>query len=303
MKRILALCLAVLVVTALLVGCGSETVSSASAQESAASSDGPATDQVAAASEMTTVEDVVEEGMEPVYAEALRDGTYPVEMKSSSSMFKADHVELAVENGRMEARLYMTSQSYLYMFNGTAAEAAAAAEADYIPLAAADGDLEAFILPVEALDAGLSYAAFSKKKEKWYDRTLLFRADSLPADAFLASRYTTAADLGLSDGTYTAEVSLEGGSGKASVGSPAVLTVQDGAVSATIVWSSSNYDYMVVDGEKILPVNEEGNSTFEIPVQGFDCPLPVQADTTAMSQPHLIDYTLLFDSATLTPAE
>ena len=298
-QRISALFLAALFAVCLLAGCGAEA---ASAPEAAASSAGPATDQVAAASEMTTVEDVVEEGMEPVYADALKEGVYPVEMKSSSSMFKADHVELKVEDGRMQALLYMTSQSYLYMFAGTAAEAAAAAEADYIPLTPGDGDMEVFALPVEALDAGLSFAAFSKKKEKWYDRTLLFRVDSLPAEAFLESPLTTVSDLSLEDGTYTVEVTLSGGSGKASVESPAVLTVRDGEATAAIVWSSSNYGFMMVGDEKFLPVNETGNSAFEIPVAGFDSPLPVQADTTAMSQPYLIDYTLLFDSATIEKA-
>ena len=298
-QRISALFLAALFALCLFAGCGAEA---ASAPETATSSSGPATDQVAAASEMTTVEDVVEEGMEPVYADALREGVYPVEMKSSSSMFKADHVELKVEDGRMQALLYMTSQSYLYMFAGTAAEAAAAAEADYIPLTPGDGDMEVFALPVEALDAGLSFAAFSKKKEKWYDRTLLFRVDSLPAEAFLDSPFTTVSDLSLEDGTYTVEVTLSGGSGKASVESPALLTVRDGEATAAIVWSSSNYDFMMVGDEKFLPVNETGNSAFEIPVAGFDSPLPVQADTTAMSQPYLIDYTLLFDSATIEKA-
>ena len=291
----LALIMAAVLLLEGLTSCGGTAGSAAaSVQENTA--------QVAAASEMTTVEEVVEEGMVPVYASELKDGSYAVEMKSSSSMFKADHVVLVVENGTMRAQLYMTSQSYLYMFAGTAEEAAAAPEEDYIPLATADEDMEAFVLPVEALDAGLSYAAFSKKKEKWYDRTLLFRADSLPAEAFAESRFTTSSDLGLTDGEYTVEVTLEGGSGKASVESPAKLTVRGGEVTATIVWSSSNYDYMVVNGAELLPVNEEGNSVFEIPVSGFDYPMPVQADTTAMSQPYLIDYTLYFDSASINPA-
>ena len=299
-KRILALLLAALFALSLLTACGAEGSAEASAQSSA--SDGPATDQVANASEMTTVEEVVEDGMEPVYADALRDGTYPVEMKSSSSMFKADHVELVVADGQMEAVLYMTSKAYLYMFAGTAAEAAASDETGYIQLEEAGDDMGTFTLPVEALDAGLSFAAFSKKKEKWYDRTLLFRVDSLPAEAFLESRYTTASDLGLEDGTYTVEVALSGGSGRASVDSPAEIAVSGGTVVAKIVWSSPNYDFMVVDGQQYDPVNTEGNSVFEIPVAGFDSPVPVQADTTAMSQPHLIDYTLYFDSATITPA-
>lgn len=84
---------------------------------------------------------------------------------------------------------------------------------------------------------------------------------------------------------------------------PAALTVADGTMTAVIVWSSPNYDYMLIDGEKYLPTNTEGNSTFEIPVAALDTALAVTADTVAMSTPHEIDYTLTFDSATLTPAE
>ena len=60
------------------------------------------------------------------------------------------------------------------------------------------------------------------------------------------------------DGEYSIQVDLEGGSGKASVTTPTLITVKDGSVTAKIQWSSSNYDYMIVDGEKYLPVNEEG---------------------------------------------
>lgn len=314
-NRKIALLLAAGMLLGLLSACGSETASAASvasngseaAEEVAASSGeteiaAPKADQVASAGEMTTVEEVVEAGMTPVYASELKDGTYEVEMKSSSSMFKVDRCELQVKDGTMQAVLYMTSQSYLYLYAGTAEEAAAASEEDYIPREEADDGMGSFTLPVEALDAGVSCAAFSKKKEKWYDRTLLFRADSLPAEAFLEERGTKAADLMLDDGEYTVDVTLSGGSGRASVESPAKLTVSGGVLTVTIVWSSSNYDYMLVDGVQYDPVNTEGNSVFELPLNTFDTPVAVQADTTAMSQPYLIDYTLTFDSASVASA-
>ena len=91
------------------------------------------------------------------------------------------------------------------------------------------------------------------------------------------------------DGEYSIQVELEGGSGKASVTSPTLITVKNGEVTADIQWSSSNYDYMIVDGKKYLPVNEEGtNSEFQS--------MPVIADTTAMGTPHEINYTLTFYS-------
>lgn len=101
------------------------------------------------------------------------------------------------------------------------------------------------------------------------------------------------------NGEYAIEVALSGGTGKATVESPAKLMVADGKMTAVIVWSSPNYDLMVVDGEQFLPVPRAGNSTFEIPVSALDKDIPVQAETTAMSEPHMIDYTLHFDSSTL----
>ena len=105
-----------------------------------------------------------------------------------------------------------------------------------------------------------------------------------------------------------ATVILEGGSGKASVESPCPVLERSGELLAVITWSSSHYDFMVIDGEKILPVNTEGNSKFEVPLKSVarssdtsqmaslpeDCEMQVQADTTAMSTPHLVDYTLSF---------
>lgn len=100
----------------------------------------------------------------------------------------------------------------------------------------------------------------------------------------------------LADGTYSVDVSLEGGSGRATVESPCTLTVSGGSMTATITWSSSNYDLMIVDGQNLSPTNTEGNSTFEVPVASLDTALSVQAETTAMSKPHLIDYTLTFSN-------
>ncbi len=91
-------------------------------------------------------------------------------------------------------------------------------------------------------------------------------------------------------------VSLEGGSGKASLDSPTEVWASGDAYMARICWSSSKYDYMILDGETYYPVNTEGNSVFELPIPSPDCSIEVSADTTAMSKAHLIDYTLHFGS-------
>lgn len=100
----------------------------------------------------------------------------------------------------------------------------------------------------------------------------------------------------LEDGEYAISVDLEGGTGKTTVTSPAGLIVRDGLAYARIEWSSTHYDYMLVGGEKFLPINEEVYSTFEIPITVFNKPMPVVADTVAMSTPHEIEYTLTFHS-------
>ena len=295
-KRILIALLGVAMLLGLLCGCGGENPGS-SASASAAASDPAA--KVATAADMTEVVDVVEEGMVPVYPDALQDGTYPVEVDCSSSMFKIASCQLQVQAGTMTATLTMGGSGYLFVYPGSALEAAAAPETDYIAFVEDAEGNQTYTIPVEALDAGIPLAAFSRKKELWYDRTLVFRADSLPAEAFRESRRTTLEDLALADGEYTVEVSLDGGSGKASVASPARLHVEGGACTAELIWSSSNYDYMMVDGEKYLPTTLEGGSTFEIPVLYFDDKMPVSADTTAMSQPYEIEYTLVFHAETI----
>ena len=102
----------------------------------------------------------------------------------------------------------------------------------------------------------------------------------------------------LTDGDYTIAVSLSGGSGRASVESPAKLVVSGETRTAVIVWSSPYYEYMLVDGVRYEPLPSDGNSTFEISIV-LDTDMEVSASTIAMSQPHLVEYTLRFDSSTI----
>lgn len=241
--------------------------------------------------------DVAQDGMVPVLADAIKDGVYEIKVDSSSSMFQITECELTVRDGAMSAVMTMSGTGYLKLYMGTGADA------DFIPFAENADGKHTFKVPVEALDKGIDCSAFSKKKEKWYDRVLVFRADSLPAEAFADGRVAAAESLKLEDGSYTVAVRLEGGSGRASVETPAALRIEDGKAFATIIWSSSNYDYMKVGGEKFDLVNTEGNSSFEIPVSAFDWKMPVIADTIAMSEPHEVEYTLVFDSTTIKRAE
>lgn len=110
--------------------------------------------------------------------------------------------------------------------------------------------------------------------------------------------FTACGETEITDGNYTIDVTLSGGSGRASVESPAQLVIDGDAMTATVVWSSPFYEYMIVDGVQYDPIQTDGNSTFEIPVV-LDTEMEVSASTIAMSEPHLVEYTLFFDSSTL----
>lgn len=127
-------------------------------------------------------------------------------------------------------------------------------------------------------------------------RFLMFIYVLLLAAGAVATAPIAVYALDIEDGEYAIEVTLEGGSGKASITSPCELTVLDGQAYALLEWSSPYYDYMLLDGKTYFPINEEGNSTFEIPVTVFDEGIEAIVDTTAMSVPHEINYTLTFYS-------
>lgn len=126
-------------------------------------------------------------------------------------------------------------------------------------------------------------------------------AEPTPTPAPSAEPTSAPAPQGPEDGNYTANVTLSGGTGRASIQSPAKLRCTNGQFTATIQWSSPNFDYMKVNGTRYDLISAPGaDSAFEIPVAAFDTPLPVIADTIAMSEPHEVEYAVTFHSASLT---
>ena len=255
--------------------------------------------KVADSKDYTKTEEVDDSSLTPVSADELNDGQYLIDLVSSSSMFKVADCLLEVKGGRMDAILLIESDSYLYMYPGTADEAAKDKVDNYISFEVNDAGAQLYTVPVEVLDKALPYASYSKNKEQWYDRTLLFDSSSLPNEAFRTARFKTVSSLGLEDGNYYIDARLEGGSGKAFLQSPSLLSIKDGEAAAMITWSSDNYDYMLIDGVKYEADTSSGASAFIIPVAGFDYRMAVVADTTAMSKPYEIDYTIFFDSSTI----
>ena len=230
---------------------------------------------------------------------------------------------LTVANGEMTIHITLRSKNIVNLYMGTAEDAQKEGAVLLKPtedeITYSDGLTETvygFDVPVPALDEEFELALIGTKGV-WYDHKVSV-SDPQPveesadaaqdgdtsaapeADASISAPESSAASVSMpEDGNYTCEVTLEGGSGRATVESPATLSVANGEITATIVWSSPNYDYMKVGDVQYDPTNTEGNSTFEIPVSALDVPQDVIADTVAMSQPHEIEYTLTFDSTTL----
>ena len=225
----------------------------------------------------------------------LADGIYTAEFTTDSSMFRVNETcegkgTLTVENGEMTIHITLGSKKILNLYPGLAEDASEEGAELLLPIedtvTYSDGMTEevyGFDVPVPMLETEFDLALIGTKG-KWYDHQVSV-SNPVPLENDAVS---------LEDGTYSMGITFAGGSGKAEILSPVSVTVAGGKAMATVQWNSPNYDYMIVNGEKYLPVNTEGDSIFEIPVLIFDEPMDIIGDTVAMSKPHEIEYTLTF---------
>lgn len=286
--------LTVLVLTALLVlsmgACGQST-----AAPEATVKTGAETTAAAETTEGTAAPETVE-----APAPALADGVYLADFNTDSTMFHVNEVcegkgTLTVKDGKMTIHVSLASTSILNLYPGLAEDAqkdgAELLQPSKDELTYPDGlkeTVNGFDIPVPALDQEFDVALIGKKG-KWYDHKVS------------VSNPVPQGQETLADGEYTVEAVLSGGTGKAKLLNPTALTVSEGKITATIVWSSSNYDYMIVNGDQYLPITTEGGSTFQIPVESLGVEIPVTADTVAMGTPHEIAYTILLQADTVSP--
>ena len=287
----------------LLGGCGAGQAADATSAES-----------TVAAQESTVTPTEITETAETVSTEIaqdkaqLPDGVYTAEFSTDSSMFHVSEAcdgkgTLTVKDGVMTIHISLGSKKILNLYPGLAEDAAKDGAVLLEPttdtVTYSDGMTEevyGFDVPVPVIGEEFDLALIGTKG-KWYDHKVKV---SDPVAEGAADTFDLSA---VEDGSYTIELTMEGGSGRASIQSPAQLAIADGAATAILEWSSPNYDYMLVNGEKYLPVNTEGNSVFEVPVEALDAPLTMIGDTVAMSTPHEVEYTVTFHSDTLQNAE
>lgn len=287
----------------LLGGCGAGQAADATSAESTVA----AQESTVTPTESTETAETV--STETAQNEAqLPDGVYTAEFSTDSSMFHVSEAcdgkgTLTVKDGVMTIHISLGSKKILNLYPGLAEDAAKDGAVLLEPttdtVTYSDGMTEevyGFDVPLPVIGEEFDLALIGTKG-KWYDHKVKV---SDPVAEGAADTFDLSA---VEDGSYTIELTMEGGSGRASIQSPAQLAIADGAATATLEWSSPNYDYMLVNGEKYLPVNTEGNSVFEVPVEALDAPLTMIGDTVAMSTPHEVEYTVTFHSETLESAE
>ena len=216
--------------------------------------------------------------------DALEDGTYTAEFDTDSGMFHVNEANdgkgtLTVKDGKMTIHVSLASKKIVNLFVGKAEDAqkdgAEVLEPTTDTVTYSDGmseEVYGFDIPVPAIDEEFDVALIGTKG-KWYDHKVSVKnpvksddtdakkddkenkaadskADDTDKDAkdSKTSEGKTLADLNLEDGDYTMDVTLTGGSGRATIDSPAAIKVEGDKATATIVWSSPNYDYMLFRG-------------------------------------------------------
>ena len=232
-----------------------------------------AEDNKAKAEAESTVETADEKENQEKGENVLEDGVYSADFDTDSTMFHVNEScdgkgTLTVKDGKMTIHVSLVSKSIQNLFVGKAEnaqkESAEILEPTTDSVTYSDGYTEevyGFDIPVPALDKEFDVALIGKKG-KWYDHKVSV-SNPVPAEGETAAlEGVTAGDLELEDGEYTVEAVLEGGSGKASVENPVSITVKNGSVTAKLVWSSPNYDYMLVAGKKIY--NDKYRGEFHI---------------------------------------
>ena len=279
MKKMIRL-ISVLLSALLLAGCGAPAAPAVTTAPTVA-------EETAAVTSATPTQET-----EPaVAAKVLPDGEYTVDFETDSGMFRANEAcngkgTLTVKDGIQTLHVSLQSKKIVNLYVGTAEDAqqsgAVWLEPTLDTVTYSDGlseEVFGFDIPVVLVGQEFDLAIIGTKGV-WYDHRVSVQNPVPQA------------------GTYTCEVTLNGGSGRASVASPAEFSSDGETLTATIQWSSPHYEYMLVDGVQYDPIQQEGNSTFQIPVV-LDADMAVSASTVAMSEPHLVEYTLYFDSATL----
>ena len=216
-------------------------------------------------------------------AHAVEQGIYTADIEISEDLLGLTDAIVMVTDAGLTLRLTASTGE---------GEALTLAGETIAPTVNADG-LPSYTLPLPALDEPVTLA-FQDADGAVREFTLAIPSDSL---APLGGAVPAAAEAdgpgaeALEDGAYDiASFSFSGGSGRVTL-SCEDLRVEAGQATARILFSSPRYGYVKVGGTKYEGEYTGTTSAFVIPVN-LNADTPILGMTTAMSQPHEIEYTL-----------
>lgn len=199
----------------------------------------------------------------------LSEGRYMISVSTSSKMFRASKCEIVVRDGKPIADITLGGDGFGYLFAGTGESADAAGEAAWSPARVVERGKHSFFIPVPAFDVESDLAAWSIKYKKWYDYKVVFHANTL------RKKFS---------------FSYDGGTGRTKIWCEDI-EFKGASCLAKIVFDSENFTRVVADGREYIGEREDGRTTFVLPV-ALGGETKIEAETVAMSAPHMISYTL-----------
>lgn len=116
------------------------------------------------------------------------DGVYTTTAETGTMMFRVVEIIITVKNGKMSAEITLSGTGYDYLYMGTAAEAAAVQENQWIKCNNSSKPYvekgenktgRTYTIPISSLDTPIVMASHSERYKKWYDRSITVSSNNL----------------------------------------------------------------------------------------------------------------------------
>jgi len=298
----------------------------ASRTSSAAETTTAATSAAETTAAQTTAAETASARTTAAQPSALADGIYTASVSTDAAMMKFQpSCRLTVTGGEMTAEITLAGSGGAYDMFALDAALSRTFAVDHTVQAAISGGTGAcnvFYLPVSALDTALSIYGHSASKQAWQaehhftvTNPILISgsgsetaaAETTGSAAGESAAETASSDGGsaeeavgeiiashksgtVADGEYVPSFAYTGGTSRHGLTiSCSRVTVSGSSAEAEIVFSSTTFTRMSVNGVYYENQNKGGEATFIIPVT-LNGKTAVSAETTAMSQPYWVDY-------------
>ena len=109
----------------------------------------------------------------------VENGDYHVEVETGAAMFKVIRCVLHAVDGNYTAEITLSGTGYNYLFMGSAEQAEQADSSQWISYTIDSEGKYTYTIPAVKLDVPLAVASHSLKNDQWYDRTMIFKSETM----------------------------------------------------------------------------------------------------------------------------